>query len=116
MFIDCNRLEPSDMRIRAATIYAWDVITRSGQPFLTNKRLFAFAMSGVPKTVRCDGDGNVYAACGDGVEVWNAGGLPIGLVEVPGGCSSFSFGKQGEMFICAEERLWRVQLQIVAVL
>ncbi len=73
---------------RAATIYAFDVIERSGSPFLANRRVFAYASMGAPTTVRCDVAGNVYASCGDGLEVWNPGGVALGLIEVPGTFSS----------------------------
>jgi gluconolactonase len=102
MGADCYR--------RAATIYAFDVVTYSGSPFLVNKRLFAYAADGYPDGIKCDVFGNVYSGCGDGVEVWNAGGIHIGTIAVPGGCANFCFGRDGEMFICAEQRLWRVQL------
>ncbi|KAI1462130.1 calcium-dependent phosphotriesterase [Annulohypoxylon moriforme] len=95
-----------------ATIYAFDVSPRSGSLFATNKRVFAYAKEGVPTAVTCDPQGNVFAACGDGVEVWNSGGLALGLIEVPGGCTGLCFGKEtGEMFICAQQRLWRVRLK-----
>ncbi|KAK8011444.1 smp-30 gluconolaconase lre-like region containing protein [Apiospora arundinis] len=97
--------------IQPATIYAFDIITRGGQPFLANKRVFAFAMKGAPVAVKCDDVGNVYAACGDGIEIWSPGGVPLGLIEVAGGCSSFCFGNPGEMFLCAEQRLFRLQVQ-----
>lgn len=96
---------------RAATIYAWDVIIRSEQPFLANRRVFVFALKGVPADVCCDHAGNVYAACGDGIEVWSPGGVPLGLIEIPGGCSSLCFSRPGEMFVCAGQRLWMVQLE-----
>jgi len=69
-----------------ATIYAYDVLRRPGaSPCLANKRVFAFAFSGVPASVVCDDvDGNVYAACADGVEVWNSGGTALGVIEIPG--------------------------------
>jgi gluconolactonase len=56
--------------------------------------------------------GNVYAGCGDGVEVWNDGGGLIGRILVPGGVVNFCFGRNGEMFLCAEKNLWRVQLAL----
>lgn len=69
---------------RPATIYAFDVIMRHGQPFLAQKRVFAYALSGVPAVLACDNlVGNVYAACGDGVEIWSPGGEPLGLIVVP---------------------------------
>lgn len=96
---------------RAAPIYAYDTITRHGQPFLTNKRVFAVPFRGVAASLLCDEAGNVYAACGDGVEIWNAGGVPLGLIEVAGGCSSFCFGEDRELFIGAGQRLWMVDMR-----
>ncbi|KAI1356263.1 hypothetical protein F5Y01DRAFT_266825 [Xylaria sp. FL0043] len=93
-----------------ATIYAYDVIRRSGaSPFLVSKRVFAFAFSGVPAAVTCDPAGNVYAACADGVEVWDSGGTALGLIQLPGICSSLCFGRAGELFVCAGQTLWRLQ-------
>jgi len=96
--------------LRPATIYAFDIITGSGAPFLTNRRLFAFAAVGFPDGIKCDVHGNVYAGCGDGVEVWNPAGTLIGRILVPGGVANFCFGRDGELFLCAEEKLWRLQL------
>jgi gluconolactonase len=95
---------------RAATIYAFDVASYSGSPFLVNRRVFAYAAEGAPDGIKCDIHGNVYSGCGDGVEVWNAGGTLIGRILVPGGVANFCFGRDGEMFLCAEQELWRLQL------
>ncbi|KAK7957096.1 smp-30 gluconolaconase lre-like region containing protein [Apiospora aurea] len=97
--------------IQPATIYAFDILSRGRQTFLANKRVFAFAMEGAPVAVQCDDMGNVYAACGGGIEIWSPGGVPLGLIKIAGGCSNFCFGKQGEMFICAEQRLFRLQVR-----
>ncbi|KAI1502417.1 D-lactonohydrolase-like protein-like protein [Biscogniauxia marginata] len=96
---------------RAGAIYAFDVVTRQGAPFLTNKRVFAMALVGTPKGLACDHAGNVYAACADGVEIWSPAGTVIGLIEMLGGCSNLCFGRQGELFICAEQRLWMIKLE-----
>lgn len=97
----------------AATIYAYDVIRDPIQPpILVNKHVFAFALEGVPAAIVCDSGGIVYAACGDGVEVFNTRGSPIGVIQIPGGCSSLCFGRHDELFICAGKALWRVQLQM----
>lgn len=96
---------------RAATIYAFDVLRRGGSDFLTNKRVFSYALRGTPLGIRCDAAGNVYAGCADGVEVWNSGGVLLGVIEVPGGVSSFCFSRKGEMFLCSEQQLWWVYLK-----
>ncbi|KAJ4425124.1 hypothetical protein N0V82_000179 [Gnomoniopsis sp. IMI 355080] len=94
---------------RAATIYAYDVIMRESAPFLSNKRVFAVPVSGVPIGIKCDEKGHIYAGCSDGVEIWNSGGVLQAIIEIPGGVTNFCFGRSGEMFVCAEQRLWRLQ-------
>ena len=44
------------------------------------------------------------------MEVWNPAGTLIGRILVPGGVANFCFGKDGELFLCAEQKLWRLQL------
>ncbi|KAJ6160885.1 SMP-30/Gluconolaconase/LRE-like region [Penicillium chermesinum] len=90
--------------------YAFDVSIIHGQPFLTNRRLFAVPGNGIPDGIKVDQYGNVYAGCKDGVNVWSAGGVLLGKVLVKGGTSNFSFGKNGSMFILNENRLYRAQL------
>lgn len=65
---------------------------------------------GIPDGVKVDMDGNVYAGCGDGVNVWSAGGVLLGKILVDDGTSNFSFGKNGTMFILNENKLYRAQL------
>ncbi|KAK5108320.1 hypothetical protein LTR62_008416 [Meristemomyces frigidus] len=91
---------------RSATIYAFDVLARHNSRFLANRRLFAMADSGVPDGIKVDRKGNVYSGCGDGVNVWNAGGRLIGKIVVPGGVANFCFTKPGEIFMLNEERVW----------
>ena len=47
--------------------YAFDV-DPDNQTFL-NRRVFAYVDSGVPDGMQIDKNGNVYAGCGDGVQV-----------------------------------------------
>ncbi|KAL4953280.1 hypothetical protein BDW69DRAFT_6974 [Aspergillus filifer] len=96
---------------RASSIYAFDVMTYHDQPFLANRRLFAFADSGIPDGIKCDLGGNVYSGCGDGVNVWSPGGDLLGRILVDGGVANFCFGRDGEMFLLNEHRLWRVQFK-----
>ncbi|CAK7216927.1 hypothetical protein SEUCBS140593_003031 [Sporothrix eucalyptigena] len=95
---------------RASTIYAYDVVSVSGEPFLANRRLFAFADHGIPDGIKCDLHGNVYSGCGDGVHVWSPGGVLLGRIAVEGGAANFCFGRNGEMFLLNETKLWRAQL------
>ncbi|OCL05261.1 calcium-dependent phosphotriesterase [Glonium stellatum] len=96
--------------MRASTIYAFDICYYSGQPFLTNRRIFAMADTGIPDGIKCDTDGNVYSGCGDGVNVWSPGGVLLGKIVVEGGVANFCFGKKGELFMLNENRMWRAQL------
>ncbi|KAI1131343.1 hypothetical protein F5Y10DRAFT_233901 [Nemania abortiva] len=108
---EAARLGNTMIPTSSATIYAYDIVRRPGtSPLLINKHVFSFAFSGVPAAVTCDSAGNVYAACGDGVEVWNSGGTALGLIQIPGACSSLCFGRNGEIFVCGGQTLWRVQL------
>ena len=84
--------------------------TAAPAPFLTNRRVFAFADTGAPDGIKCDMEGNVYAGCGDGINVWNPGGSLMGKILVDGGVANFCFGEPGEMWAFGEERLWRVGL------
>lgn len=68
------------------------------------------ANSGIPDGIKCDLDGNLYSGCGDGVNVWSPGGELLGRILVDGGVASFCFGREGEIFLLNEYRLWRVQL------
>lgn len=90
--------------------YAFDVANYSGQPFLTHRRLFAMADTGIPDGIKCDVYGNVYSGCGDGINVWSPGGVLLAKILVDGGAANFCFGKDGEIFILNEHRLWRATL------
>ncbi|KAK3319060.1 D-lactonohydrolase-like protein-like protein [Apodospora peruviana] len=107
---DAVRADGEQDLIRPATIYAFDVIKRAGSPFLANKRVFAYSLAGVPRAIICGSTtDNVYAACGGGVEIWNKGGMLLGVIEVPGGVTSLSFGKAGELFLGSDQRLWCIR-------
>ncbi|KAH7039888.1 uncharacterized protein B0I36DRAFT_309550 [Microdochium trichocladiopsis] len=95
---------------RPATIYAFDIISRSGQPFLANRRLFAMADNGVPDGIKTDEAGNVYSGCGDGIHVWSAGGVLLGKIMIPGGVANFCFCRRGEIMALNETKLWQIKL------
>ncbi|KAL5339454.1 hypothetical protein BJX70DRAFT_387887 [Aspergillus crustosus] len=95
---------------RPSSIYAFDVVLYHKQPFLTNRRLFAMADSTIPDGIKCDLEGNVYSGCGDGLNVWSPGGDLLGRILVKGGVANFCFGRDGEIFLLNEHRLWRTKL------
>lgn len=90
--------------------YAFDITTYHGQPFLTNRRVFAMAANGIPDGIKTDMEGNVYAGCGDGVNVWSPGGVLLGKIYIKSGVANFSFGRNGQMFIMNENKLLSAQL------
>ena len=61
---------------------------------------------GVPNAVKCDAAGNVYAACGDGLNIWNPAGILLGKVLVHKGITGFCFGNSGELFLLNESLFW----------
>ncbi|KAI2636069.1 hypothetical protein GGS21DRAFT_489788 [Xylaria nigripes] len=96
----------------SATIYAYDVFRRrTHPPLLANKRVFTFAICGVPTDIKCDAYGNVFAAFADGIKMWNSGGTPLGVIQIQGGCCSFCFGRDQELFICNGHTVWWVKFE-----
>ncbi|KAH6621927.1 gluconolactonase precursor [Boeremia exigua] len=95
---------------RASHIYAFDVKMYSGQPFLINRRLFAMADTGIPDGIKCDTNANVYSGCGDGISIWSPGGVLLAKILVDGGVANFCFGKDGQLFLLNENKLWRAQI------
>lgn len=95
---------------RASHIYAFDLTYRSESPFLTSRRLFAMADTGIPDGIKCDTRGNVYSGCGDGVNIWSPGGVLLAKILVDGGVANFCFGRAGQLFLLNENRLWRARI------
>jgi gluconolactonase len=60
--------------------------------------------------VHCDCDGNVYAGCGDGVQVWNPSGKLIGKIYLGITSANFRFAGKGRMVIAAETELYYATL------
>lgn len=68
------------------------------------------ADTGIPDGIKVDMNGNVYAGCGDGINVWSAGGVLLGKILIKDGAANFSFGRNGRLFILNEKTLWAAQL------
>lgn len=76
-----------------------------------NRKTFAFVNSGVPDGVHCDAKGNVYAGCGDGLNVWNPSGKLIGKIHTGTTAANFAFaGKR--LVIMGETKLWYATLGV----
>ncbi|KAF8844400.1 calcium-dependent phosphotriesterase [Paxillus ammoniavirescens] len=91
-----------------ATIYQFDVdpVTQS----LKNRRVFAYADSGIPDGIRLDTMGNVYSGCGDGTHVWNSDGTLIGKFFLNSTTAEMVFTKSG-LVILDEEAMYLANIQ-----
>ncbi|EHK42432.1 hypothetical protein TRIATDRAFT_266145 [Trichoderma atroviride IMI 206040] len=87
--------------------FAFDIVNYSGHPFLTNRRVFAMADTGIPDG-KCNVHGNVYSGCGDGINIWSASGVLLGEIIVDG-VADFCFRCEGIIYILNEHRLWRAR-------
>lgn len=121
-FVQCNGLEFSpDLKTlyvtdtgaqefdrnltRPGTIYAFDV---NDQKTLSNRRTFAYADNGFPDGIHTDMDGNVWAACGDGVHVWSEAGDFLGKIWVGVESNNFAF-LPGKVLVFSNAQLWIVE-------
>ncbi|KAJ0124850.1 evolved d-pantonohydrolase [Diaporthe amygdali] len=86
-----------------ASIYRFDVLEDGTWD---NRRTFAFVDSGAPDGVHTDTNGNVYAGCGDGIQVWNPSGKLVGKIYLGTTSANFKFAGDGRMVICAETKLY----------
>ncbi|KAJ5145339.1 hypothetical protein N7448_002731 [Penicillium atrosanguineum] len=92
---------------RPASIYRFDV---EEDGTFENRKTFAFVNSGAPDGIHCDSWGNIYAGCGDGIQVWNPSGKLIGKIYVGSTSANFNFAGKGRMVICAETDLYYATL------
>ncbi|KAF2140081.1 uncharacterized protein K452DRAFT_253858, partial [Aplosporella prunicola CBS 121167] len=90
---------------RPGTIYAFDIV---GKKRLQNRRTFAFADTGTPDGVHTDLDGNVWAACGDGVHIWDPEGILLGKIHLGVASNNFAF-LPGAVLIFSNYQLWIVE-------
>ena len=75
---------------------------------LGNRRTFAYADVGFPDGIHTDTQGNVWAACGDGVHVWNRAGVLIGKVWIGVDSNNFAF-LPGKLLVFSNAQLWIVE-------
>ncbi|KAH9475861.1 Lactonohydrolase oryL [Psilocybe cubensis] len=87
-----------------ATIYAFDVDPKS-QAFF-NRRIFAYTDTGIPDGVQVDAAGNVYAGCGDGVQVWSPEGTLLGKFFIETTSANMIFAGDGRLVIMAETKIF----------
>ena len=83
---------------------------------LVNGRQFANLLPGTSDGIRCDVDGNVWAAAGwagekfNGVHVFAPDGTLIGKIHLPETCANLCFGgaKRNRLFMTASQSLYSV--------
>lgn len=56
--------------------------------------------------IHCDNKGNVYAGCGDGVNVWNPSGVLLGKIFTGRTAANFQFTGDGRMIIMGATHLY----------
>ncbi|RDW90057.1 SMP-30/gluconolactonase/LRE family protein [Aspergillus mulundensis] len=100
-FYGTNLTEP-------ASIYRFDVLEDGT---FENRKTFAFISAGNPDGIHCDTNGNVYAACKDGVQVFNPSGKLIGKIWLGTQSANFNFAGKGRMVIAAETELFYATLK-----
>lgn len=94
-------------------IRVYDVV---GGARLTNGRVFADMVPGLADGIRCDVDGNLWAAAGwggegyDGVHIFAPDGTLIGKIHLPEVPANLCFGglKKNRLFIAASQSLYAV--------
>lgn len=86
-------------------VRAFDVIDGKR---LANGRLFCDMRASGADGIRCDTDGNVWAASGDGVHVFTPDGTLIGKIRLPEICANLCFGgaKRNRLFMTASQSLY----------
>jgi len=71
-----------------------------------NRRVFAYVDTGIPDGIQIDKNGNVYAGCGDGVQVWNSQGILLGKFFLGRTSANFIFAGDGRLVILAETKIF----------
>ena len=84
--------------------YAFDVDPSTD--VFTNRRVFAYVDTGVPDGVQVDAAGNVYAGCGDGVQVWSPTGTLLGKFFIGTTSANMVFAGDGRLVIMAETKIF----------
>ena len=81
---------------------------------LENPRVFVDVEPYVPDGFRADVDGNMWVACGDGVQVFSPGGDLLGKIHTPEVAANLSFGMpDGQtLFIGATSSIWSIEINI----
>ena len=112
---DESRLYVVDTGIQPRVIRVYDVV---GGTRLTNGRLFVDMSPGTSDGIRCDTEGNVWAAASggedfDGVHVFTPDGTRIGRIHLPERCANVCFGgvKRNRLFMAASQSVYALYVE-----
>jgi len=86
--------------------YQYDV-DNTTQAF-KNRRVFAYVDNGVADGIQVDSNGNVFAGCGDGVQIWDPTGNLIGKIFLGTTSANMAFTGNGTMIVMAETKVFFV--------
>jgi len=77
---------------------------------LHNRRVFHETSNGQADGIRCDEEGNVWAAVGDGVHCIAPDGTLLGRIKLPSTVSNLCFGDRhcSRLFLCASQTLYAI--------
>ncbi len=114
---DEQRLYLVDTGVTPRPIYVYDVA--DGGRGVANRRLFVDMSPGSSDGIRCDSDGNVWAAAGgggegfDGVHVFAPDGTRIGRILLPEKCANLCFGgvKRNRLFMAASQSIYALYVE-----
>ena len=103
---------PTPHSVEKARIIAWDVQDDGRK--LANRRVFVELDKGFHDGIRCDVDGNVWAATAfggegiDGVHVYTPDGNRIGQIVMPEACANLCFTgtRRNRLFICGSQSVY----------
>ncbi|CDO76202.1 hypothetical protein BN946_scf184819.g2 [Trametes cinnabarina] len=100
-FLGNNQTEP-------ATIYAFDVDPKTEA--FTNRRVFAYVDTGIADGLQLDANDNLYAGCGDGVQVWNPEGILLGKFFLGTTSANLVFAGNKRLVIMAETAIYFAEI------
>jgi gluconolactonase len=95
-----------------AKIIVWDLQDNGRR--LSNRRVFVELDAGFHDGIRCDRDGNIWAATAfggegiDGVHVYAPDGTRLGQIVMPAGCANLCFvgERRNRLFICGSQSVY----------
>jgi gluconolactonase len=114
---DESRLYLVDTGVTPRPIYVYDVV--DGGARVANRRLFVDMSPGSSDGIRCDTDGNLWAAAGgggegfDGVHVFAPDGARIGRILLPEKCANLCFGgvRRNRLFMAASQSIYALYVE-----